>query len=133
MRARMRYVVRHENNMNSFLKFGALMSLVLGSLVWLAIGGIKETKTYYKTVLELRQMGTSAEGQRIRVGGDVQAGSITKNGTTVSFVLHQGANRLNVRYMGSDPLPDTFKENAQALADGRKMQSADPQLSFLHA
>jgi cytochrome c-type biogenesis protein CcmE len=64
-------------------------------------------------------MGKSAEGQRIRVGGDVQAGFVTKNGTTVLFVLHQGAKRLNVRYSGIDPLPDTFKENAQALGDGR--------------
>ena len=26
---------------------------------------------------------------------------------------------MNVVYTGTDPLPDTFKDNAQALADGR--------------
>jgi cytochrome c-type biogenesis protein CcmE len=105
--------------MNTYVKFGTLMVLIVGCLVWLAVGGVKDTKTYYKTIPELERMGNSAHGQRIRVGGDVQPGSISKKGTQVAFVLHQGAQTLNVVYAGSDPLPDTFKDNAQALADGR--------------
>ena len=34
-------------------------------------GGIRETQTYYKTIPELQKMGKSAQGQRLRVGGDV--------------------------------------------------------------
>ena len=95
------------------------MVLIVGCLVWLAVGGISDTKTYYKTIPELEQMGSAAHGQRLRVGGDVQPGSIVKKGPQVAFVLHQGAQTLNVVYAGTDPLPDTFKDNAQALADGR--------------
>jgi cytochrome c-type biogenesis protein CcmE len=105
--------------MNTYVKFGLLIVVVVGSLVWLAVGGIQDTKTYYKTIPELAQMGKPAQAQRLRVGGDVQPGSIVKRGTQVSFVLHQGSQRLNVVYSGTDPLPDTFKDNAQALADGR--------------
>ena len=105
--------------MNTYLKFGILIVVIVGSLVWLALGGIRETKTYYKTIPELAQMGKAARTQRLRVGGDVRPGSIVKRGAEVSFVLHQGAQELNVVYSGSDPLPDTFKDNAQALADGR--------------
>lgn len=105
--------------MNTYLKFGILIMVVVGSLVWLAVGGIRDTKTYYKTIPELEQMGKAAQTQRLRVGGDVQPGSIVKNGAQVFFVLYQGAQKLNVVYSGSDPLPDTFKDNAQALADGR--------------
>lgn len=105
--------------MKTYAKFGILMALIIGSLVWLAVGGVKDTKTYYKTIPELERMGRSAQGQRLRVGGEVQPGSIAKNGTQVSFVLHKGAMTLNVVYSGVDPLPDTFKDNAQALADGR--------------
>ena len=104
--------------MNTYLKFGILMAVIVGSLVWLAVGGVKETKTYYKTIPELQSMGKTAEGQRLRVGGDVQPGSIVKNGMVVSFVLHQGPTKLSVVYSGTDPLPDTFRDNAQALADG---------------
>jgi len=105
--------------MNTYVKFGILMILIVGSLVWLAVGGISDTKTYYKTIPELHQMGAAAHGQRLRVGGDVQPGSIVKNGAQVAFLLHQGAQTLKVVYSGADPLPDTFKDNAQALADGR--------------
>jgi len=104
--------------MNTYVKFGILMVLIVGSLVWLAVGGIRDTKTYYKTIPELEQMGKSAHGKRLRVGGDIQPGSIVKGASQVAFVLHQGAKTLNVVYTGTDPLPDTFRDNAQALADG---------------
>jgi len=105
--------------MNTYLKFGVLIAVIVGSLVWLAVGGVKNTKAYYKTIPELEQMRTAERYERLRVGGDVQPGSIVKNGAVTSFVLHQGAKSLHVVYTGSDPLPDTFKDNAQALADGR--------------
>jgi cytochrome c-type biogenesis protein CcmE len=105
--------------MNTYVKFGLLMALIVGSLVWLAVGGVKDTKTFYKTIPELAQMGTSAQGQRLRVGGDVEPGSIHKASEGTTFLLHQGAQTLKVVYSGSDPLPDTFRDNAQALADGR--------------
>ena len=105
--------------MHTYVKFGILMSLSVGSLVWLAVGGVKDTKTYYKTIPELESMGKAAQAKNLRVGGDVQPGSIVKHGTQVSFVLHQGAKTLNVIYSGTDPLPDTFRDNAQALAEGR--------------
>lgn len=105
--------------MNTYLKFGILMVLIIGSLVWLAVGGISDTKAYYKTIPELQQMGSSAHGKRLRVGGDIQPGSIVKSAAQVAFVLHQGDKTLQVIYTGTDPLPDTFRDNAQALADGR--------------
>jgi cytochrome c-type biogenesis protein CcmE len=105
--------------MNTYAKFGILMVLIVGSLVWLAVGGVKNTKAYYKTIPELAQMGAAAHSERLRVGGDVEPGSIQKSATGVTFVLHQGAQTLKVLYSGSDPLPDTFRDNSQALADGR--------------
>lgn len=105
--------------MKTYLKFGAIMTVIVGSLVWLAVGGVADTKTYYKTIPELQQMGKQAQDKKLRVGGDIKPGSIIKSGVETSFVLHQGATTLNVVYAGSDPLPDTFRDNAQALADGR--------------
>ena len=105
--------------MNTYLKFGTLMVLIVGSLVWLAVGGVKDTKSYYKTIPELEKMGQSAHGQRLRVAGDVKPGSIDKSGLQVKFVLHQDARTLTVVYGGSEPLPDTFKDNSQAVAEGR--------------
>ncbi len=105
--------------MKTYVNFGILMVLIVGSLVWLAAGGVSDTKTYYKTIPELEKMGLAAHAQRIRVAGDIQPGSIAKNNGRVTFRLHQDARVLNVVYSGIDPLPDTFKDNAQAIADGR--------------
>jgi cytochrome c-type biogenesis protein CcmE len=105
--------------MNTYAKFGVMVVVIIGVLVWLAMGGISDSKTYYKTIAELGQMGDQAKGKRLRVGGDVEAGSIIRNGAEVTFVMHQDAKTLKVVYNGIDPLPDTFKDGAQALADGK--------------
>lgn len=59
--------------------------------------------------------------------GFVKPGSIVEDGTHVTFVLSQfeshtskaaTSSLLKVSYNGSEPPPDTFKDNAQALAEG---------------
>jgi cytochrome c-type biogenesis protein CcmE len=105
--------------MKTYGKFALLVVAIIGILVWLAMGGVSESKTYYKTISELNSMGGQAQGRRLRVGGDVQDGSIVRQGKEVSFILHQDALKLKVVYSGIDPLPDTFKGGAQALADGK--------------
>jgi cytochrome c-type biogenesis protein CcmE len=105
--------------MKTYWKFGALVVVIVGTLGWLAVGGISESKTYYKTVSELHQMGDRAYGQRVRVGGDVEPGSIIRKGKEVHFTLKQDGQTLKCVYTGTEPLPDTFRDNAQALADGK--------------
>ncbi|MBI4877454.1 MAG: cytochrome c maturation protein CcmE [Acidobacteria bacterium] len=105
--------------MKTYAKFAVLVVLIIGTLAWLAAGGINETKTYYKTIAELDQMKSAAGGKRLRVAGDVETGSIVRKGRDVEFVMKQDALRLKVVYKGVDPLPDTFRDGAQALADGK--------------
>jgi cytochrome c-type biogenesis protein CcmE len=105
--------------MNTYLKFGLLIAAILGTLAWLAVGGISETKTYYKTIAELKDLGEQGKERRLRVGGDVEPNSIHREGREVRFTIAQDKLRLPVVYSGIDPLPDTFKDGAQALADGK--------------
>jgi len=105
--------------MRKYAKFAALITVVVGTVVWLGFVGSTESKTYYKTISELGQMGNQALGKRIRVGGDIESGSIQRVGSQVQFVLIQDKLRLKVAYTGTDPLPDTFRDGAQALADGK--------------
>jgi cytochrome c-type biogenesis protein CcmE len=105
--------------MNNYWKFGLLMAAIIGALVWLSVGGITQTATYYKTIKELNAMGDQGKDKRLRVGGDIAPNSISHEGRVVKFTLVQEDTRLPVVYDGIDPLPDTFKDGAQALADGR--------------
>jgi cytochrome c-type biogenesis protein CcmE len=105
--------------MNKYAKFAALIAIVVGAVVWLAVQGMGSNQTYYKTISELGDMKDQAYGKRLRVGGDVQQGSIQHIGAETRFVIIQDKLKLNVVYAGIDPLPDTFRDGAQALADGR--------------
>lgn len=105
--------------MNRNLKFGLLITLIVGTVVWLGANGISENQTYYKTVAEITSMGDKAVGKHLRVGGDVEPGSIKRQGKEVTFKLRQESKLMTVVYRGVDPLPDTFRDGAQALADGR--------------
>jgi cytochrome c-type biogenesis protein CcmE len=64
-------------------------------------------------------MGGQAQSRHVRVGGDVQGNSIKHEAGLVTFNLVQDKEILRVAYEGRDPLPDTFRDGAQALADGR--------------
>src|SRR4051812_690493 len=114
--------------MKKYGKFAALITLVVGTLGWLAFTGGSQSQSYYKTVDELKQMGNKAYGKRIRVGGNVEAGSIHRVGNQTQFTLVCAAmdggmcsegGKMQVVYTGTDPLPDTLKDGAQALADGK--------------
>src|SRR5947199_9285035 len=105
--------------MKNYAKFGILIALIVGTLVWLGYGGTTESQAYFKSVAEVSDMGDKAKDKRLRVGGDVVPGSIIREGRNVHFALSWEGQQLKVVYAGVDPLPDTFKDGSQALADGR--------------
>ena len=85
---------------------------------YLAFTGIQESKSYYVTVKELQGMGDQAHARRLRVAGLVVPGSIRRQGTGADFQIDEQGLKLQVAYRGTEPPPDTFKDNAQALAEG---------------
>src|SRR6266513_1607659 len=103
--------------MNKYWKFGIPTVAILVTLGWLAFDGISGSTNYYKNVKEVTQMGAEAKEKRIRLGGDVVSNSIVREGKEVHFRLSWEGVEMKVVYAGSEPLPDTFKDGAQALAD----------------
>ncbi len=63
-------------------------------------------------------MGDGAYSKHLRVSGFVKPGTIKQSGTHAEFVLLENGLELPVSYKGSEPAPDTFKDNSQALAIG---------------
>jgi cytochrome c-type biogenesis protein CcmE len=99
-------------------RIGIAVVVVLGVIAWLAISGVQANKSYYVTITELQGMGDKAYTRHLRVAGNVEPGSIERNGTHAQFILLEQGKRLPVQYAGVEPPPDTFKDNAQALAIG---------------
>ena len=109
------------------IRIGIAVAIIVGTIGWLAYSGYGSSKSYYVTIAELRGMGDRAYKNNLRVEGFVKPGTIDQTGTHVSFVLNEfeshspkaaSGRSLLVSYNGSEPPPDTFKDDAQALAVG---------------
>ncbi len=106
------------NSRSQTLRITVAVAVVLGTILYLAVSGVQANKSYYVTISELQGMGTQAYTRHLRVAGNVAPGSIERNGMHAHFVLLEQGKRLPVQYAGIEPPPDTFKDDAQALAIG---------------
>jgi len=109
------------------LRIGTAVAVILGTIGWLAFTGYSSNKSYYVTIAELGGLGDKAYHSQLRVEGFVKPGSIQQNGTNVDFILNEyeshtsqapSGRLLKVTYKGTEPPPDTFKDDSQALAQG---------------
>jgi cytochrome c-type biogenesis protein CcmE len=102
----------------SSLKFIIAALVIVGAVAWLAISGARDSKSYYVTITELQAMGKGAYSKNLRVAGNVAPGTIERSGPNATFTLIEQGKTLRVNYIGAEPPPDTFKDDAQALAIG---------------
>jgi cytochrome c-type biogenesis protein CcmE len=100
-------------------KFLVGSGIIVVTLVSLAYVGFTQSKTYYHTISELSTLQGGTLHQRMRVSGNVKNGTISHVPGAVDFVLTEQGKDLRVSYIGRDPLPDTFKDGAQALVEGK--------------
>ena len=110
------------------IRIGIASVIILGTIGYLAYTGSAAGKSYYVTVAEMQAMGTKAYQSHLRVEGFVEPETIQQSGTRVTFVLTEfeshnpkatpNPRSVLVNYQGSEPPPDTFKGDAQALAIG---------------
>jgi len=108
-------------------RIGIAVAVIVATIGWLAITGAQASKSYYVTIAELGGMGNNAYTSNLRVEGFVKPGSVEHDGPHVTFLLNEfeshspkaaSGHLLKVIYKGSEPPPDTFKDDAQALAEG---------------
>ena len=107
------------------LKFVVGAFAIVLVLIYLGFAGFTESMAYYQTVSELYATKDTSYEKRLRISGDVEPGSIVREGKVVNFTIatvrdpntHQ-KDILNIKYVGTDPLPDTFRDYAQAVVAG---------------
>ena len=90
---------------------------VLGVAVGLVLFAMRDSIVFFYSPSEVAEM-RIAPGQRFRLGGLVEAGSVVRGeGTSVRFVITDQAKTLPVTYTGV--LPDLFREGQGVIAHGR--------------
>lgn len=105
-------------------RFALGIGVILVALAYFAFVGYQEGKAYYKTIDEVAAMGDDAMDKRLRVAGVVQPGSIVRESNNLTFTLTQLADdaprSMTVAYTGTQPIPDTFKDGADAIVEGHR-------------
>jgi cytochrome c-type biogenesis protein CcmE len=107
------------------IKFVVGSVIIVSALAFLVFTGFQDNKSYYQNVSELYASKEAAYNRHLRVEGDVVAGSINRSAKETKFVISHTDPKTNeiqtlpVRYVGTDPLPDTFRDYAQAVVEGQ--------------
>ena len=93
-------------------------AIVLTAIAYLSYAGFAGGATYYYTVGELFEMGTSTGGENIRVSGEVAPGSVQQEaaGRTLGFTITDGEENLPVVYQGV--VPDAFTVGGEVVVEG---------------
>ena len=92
-----------------------IVCLVIGYLGYM---GFTSSATYYYTVSELLDRGSSVYGHNVRVNGQVTSDSIERESgeLILRFTLTEGGQSLPAVYRGV--VPDTFQAGIEVVAEG---------------
>ena len=90
---------------------------MLGIAAALVLTALEDSIVFFYSPTDLVEK-KAPTGQRLRIGGLVQQGSVKKNsdGVTTEFVVTDTANTVQVSYRGM--LPDLFREGQGVVAEG---------------
>lgn len=98
------------------LAAAAGLLLTLGIATALVLRAFNSNLVFFYTPTQVSE-GEAPQGRVFRVGGMVEAGSVTRDGVNVSFRVTDTARTMTVAYQGI--LPDLFKEGKGVVAQGR--------------
>ena len=88
----------------------------VGVAVALVLNAFNSNLVFFYTPAQIAAK-EAPQGRTFRVGGLVEAGSVKRDGVTVSFVVTDTLKAVPVRYEGV--LPDLFKEGKGVVAQGK--------------
>ncbi len=94
----------------------AVIGMVIGLAALLVSVALRDEIVFFFDPTEVVIGGKVQPGERFRIGGLVEDGSVQKNETLVSFVVTDGQNSVSIRYDGI--LPDLFREGQGVIAEG---------------
>ncbi len=105
-------MTRKQKRLGVILGGLAILSIAAGLMLY----AISDTIVFFFTPSEVAEKNVGA-GQRIRLGGLVENGSVKKgNGTIVTFSITDKIKSMTVSYNGQ--LPDLFREGQGVVAEG---------------
>jgi cytochrome c-type biogenesis protein CcmE len=114
-------------NSGNTLRIGIAAAVIVGTIVWLAFSGYGANKSYLRHHRRTWRNGRQGLSQPVARRGLRRARLHRAQRPHVDFTLNEfeshnpkaaSGRLLKVSYKGSEPPPDTFKDDSQALAEG---------------
>jgi len=105
--------------MSARVKILAGGAVIAAALIWLGFVGFEESKAYYITVDEYGSMKGTLGDKTLKLAGEVLPGSVDRSKPSMEFILASQDKQIRVRYVGTDIIPDTFKDGTKALVEGK--------------
>ncbi|MFQ5678111.1 MAG: cytochrome c maturation protein CcmE [Gemmatimonadota bacterium] len=95
------------------------LTAVVGAILLLVLGGLRENVVYFLTPAELLAENAGLTGQAVRLGGQVQPESVSWDAETrdLQFLLTDGEASVRVRSTGAPPA--MFREGLGVVVEGR--------------
>ena len=97
------------------LIFVAVSVVFLCAATLLVMQAFKDNLVYFYSPSDIAAK-PPVQGQKIRIGGLVKAGSVSKKDNRVRFVVSDGRQDIEVGYAGM--LPNLFREGQGVIAEG---------------
>jgi cytochrome c-type biogenesis protein CcmE len=88
--------------------------IIAGAMAWIATQGLAGNVVYYRTPSEVVR--EAAAGERLRLGGYVEPGSIRETGRGLEFLVTDGRTRVTVVRDGG--VPTLFREGQGVVVEG---------------
>jgi cytochrome c-type biogenesis protein CcmE len=100
------------------LRLVLITFVVIGSVAWLILSGVKQTGLQYLSVTELAQLTAPPKSGGFRLDGKVAAGTIRydQKAPRLSFAMTDGKESIGVVYDGL--MPDAFGDGREVVVEG---------------
>jgi cytochrome c-type biogenesis protein CcmE len=107
--------------------------VILLSLGYLVLGGLRDTMVYFVTPTELQAQGAQAVGKAVRLGGMVVPGSLSLVPETLQlrFAVADADTTMAVRHQGNPP--DLFAEGRGVVLEGHVLSDGTFQAETIFA
>lgn len=113
-------------------KFAIGSGIIVLTIVYLVVTGVSRTSSYYLSISELLDKGSSLYGAGIRVKGNVLEGSINRDRIKLNLdfqLTDESQKTIAVHYQGI--VPDLFKEGLDVIVEGQILPTGIFQASIL--
>ena len=105
-----------SKKVKSRIFFLALTLISVGVVVFIVLRSLEENVVYFFSPTEIYNKADISFDKKIRIGGLVKINSITKENSSINFIITDLKKEIIVSYSGS--VPNLFSEGKGVIAEG---------------